>query len=110
MTTIYYDDDGNLAELSGSSVAVVGYGNQGRPWALNLRDSGLDVRVCVRADASRDTAPSDHPLRYSRLLIGPLALKRSLARAREVWRRPTPMTSTSRYILAEAAKGRRFWE
>jgi ketol-acid reductoisomerase len=40
-------------------VAVVGYGNQGRSWALNLRDSGVDVRVCVRADPSRDTAEAD---------------------------------------------------
>ena len=40
-------------------MAVVGYGNQGRPWALNLRDSGLDVQVCVRADATRDAAVAD---------------------------------------------------
>jgi ketol-acid reductoisomerase len=59
MTTIYHDPDGDLAVLRGSSVAVVGYGNQGRSWALNLRDSGFDVRVCVRADSSRDQAESD---------------------------------------------------
>jgi ketol-acid reductoisomerase len=40
-------------------VAVVGYGNQGRSWALNLRDSGIDVRVCVRADATREVARTD---------------------------------------------------
>jgi ketol-acid reductoisomerase len=38
---------------------VVGYGNQGRSWALNLRDSGADVRVCVRADATREQARRD---------------------------------------------------
>ena len=54
MTTIYHDDDADLAVLEGSSMAVVGYGNQGRSWALNLRDSGFDVTVCVRADASRE--------------------------------------------------------
>ena len=59
MTTIFHDDDADLAAIEGSSVAVVGYGNQGRSWALNLRDSGLDVRVCVRADASREQATSD---------------------------------------------------
>jgi ketol-acid reductoisomerase len=59
MTTIYHDDDADLAALAGASVAVVGYGNQGRSWALNLRDSGLDVSVCVRADASRDQAVAD---------------------------------------------------
>ena len=59
MATIFHDDDADLAVLAGSSVAVVGYGNQGRSWALNLRDSGFDVRVCVRADASRDQAAAD---------------------------------------------------
>ena len=59
MTTIVHDDDADLAEIAGARVAVVGYGNQGRSWALNLRDSGLDVSVCVRADASRDHALAD---------------------------------------------------
>lgn len=59
MATIWHDDDADLAELDGSSVAVVGYGNQGRSWALNLRDSGNDVRICVRADASREQAAAD---------------------------------------------------
>src|SRR3979490_1213350 len=59
MATIFHDDDADLEVLAGSSVAVVGYGNQGRSWALNLRDSGFDVSVCVRADASRDQAVAD---------------------------------------------------
>ena len=45
MTTIYHDADADLGALDGRRVAVVGYGNQGRSWALNLRDSGLDVTV-----------------------------------------------------------------
>ncbi len=59
MTTIYYEDDADPTALSGESVAVVGYGNQGRSWALNLRDSGLDPVVCVRRDATRQTAAAD---------------------------------------------------
>jgi ketol-acid reductoisomerase len=59
MTTILHDDDADLSVLDGARVAIVGYGNQGRSWALNLRDSGLDVRVCVRADASREQAVTD---------------------------------------------------
>jgi ketol-acid reductoisomerase len=59
MATIFHDDDADLAALRGATVAVVGYGNQGRSWALNLRDSGFDVRVCVRADATREQAASD---------------------------------------------------
>lgn len=59
MTTIYHEADGDLAALGGQQVAVVGYGNQGRSWALNLRDSGAAVRVCVRADATREQAEAD---------------------------------------------------
>jgi ketol-acid reductoisomerase len=59
MTTIYYEKDADLAALTGARVAVVGYGNQGRSWALNLRDSGIDVQVCARADESRQQALAD---------------------------------------------------
>jgi ketol-acid reductoisomerase len=59
MATIFHDDDADLAALRGATMAVVGYGNQGRSWALNLRDSGFDVRVCVRADATREQAARD---------------------------------------------------
>ncbi|MCZ7525576.1 MAG: ketol-acid reductoisomerase [Acidimicrobiia bacterium] len=59
MATIYHEDDADLSALEGARVAVVGYGNQGRSWALNLRDSGLDVTVCSRADDSRRQAEAD---------------------------------------------------
>lgn len=59
MATIYYEDDADVALLAGQDIAVVGYGNQGRCWALNLRDSGCRVRVCVRADATREQAEAD---------------------------------------------------
>jgi ketol-acid reductoisomerase len=59
MTVIAHESDADIGVLAGAKVAVVGYGNQGRPWALNLRDSGLDVAVCVRADATRDRAVAD---------------------------------------------------
>lgn len=59
MTHIYHEKDGDLAALDGLSLAIVGYGNQGRSWALNLRDSGLDIQVCVRADATREQAQRD---------------------------------------------------
>jgi ketol-acid reductoisomerase len=59
MTQIYYEADADPAALAGQAVAVVGYGNQGRSWCLNLRDSGVDVRVCVRADETRDRAETD---------------------------------------------------
>lgn len=59
MTTIFYEKDADLAALAHQTVAVVGYGNQGRSWALNLRDSGCRPVVCVRADATRDQARAD---------------------------------------------------
>jgi ketol-acid reductoisomerase len=59
MTTIVHDADASLDSLRGARTAVVGYGNQGRPWALNLRDSGVDVTVCVRADETRERATDD---------------------------------------------------
>jgi ketol-acid reductoisomerase len=59
VTVILNESDAELDVLAGQRVAVVGYGNQGRSWALNLRDSGLDVVVCVRADPSRDAAEAD---------------------------------------------------
>src|SRR3954449_7858294 len=59
MTTIYRESDADSNLLDGAVVAVVGYGNQGRSWALNLRDSGLDVRVFARADESRQQAEKD---------------------------------------------------
>jgi ketol-acid reductoisomerase len=59
VTTIYYENDVDPELLAAETVAVVGYGNQGRSWALNLRDSGLEPVVCVRADATREQAAAD---------------------------------------------------
>jgi ketol-acid reductoisomerase len=59
MAKILHEADADLDALRGQRVATVGYGNQGRSWALNLRDSGLDVSVHARADESRDQARRD---------------------------------------------------
>ncbi|MGH9919134.1 MAG: NAD(P)-binding domain-containing protein, partial [Nitrososphaerales archaeon] len=59
VTTILHEAEGRIGALDGQRVAVVGYGNQGRSWALNLRDSGMDTVACVRADETRDRAEND---------------------------------------------------
>ena len=45
MAKRYYEKDGNLDNLKGRTVAIVGYGSQGHAHALNLRDSGVNVVV-----------------------------------------------------------------
>ena len=56
--SIYYDRDADLALLEGRKVAVLGYGSQGHAHALNLRDSGVDVRVGLR-EGSRSWAKAE---------------------------------------------------
>lgn len=45
MATIYYDSDANVDLLKQRTVAVIGYGAQGRAQSLNLKDSGANVVV-----------------------------------------------------------------
>lgn len=48
MAKIYYDKDADLSVYKGRTIAIVGYGIQGRGQALSLRDSGLNVLVAQR--------------------------------------------------------------
>ena len=48
MAEIFYDDNADLSIIQGKKVAVVGFGSQGHAHALNLRDSGVEVRVGLR--------------------------------------------------------------
>ncbi|WP_341729173.1 ketol-acid reductoisomerase [Brooklawnia sp.] len=45
MAEMFYDDDADLSIIQSRTVAVIGYGSQGHAHALNLRDSGVDVRI-----------------------------------------------------------------
>ncbi len=45
MAKIYYDQDADLSILKGKTIAIIGYGIQGRAHALNLKDSGLNVVI-----------------------------------------------------------------
>jgi ketol-acid reductoisomerase len=52
MATVYYEKDADPSIILGKKVAVIGYGSQGHAHALNLKDSGVDVRVGLRAGSS----------------------------------------------------------
>jgi ketol-acid reductoisomerase len=57
MAKMYYDDAADLAVIRGKKVAILGYGSQGHAHALNLKDSGVDVRVGLPATSrSREKA------------------------------------------------------
>jgi ketol-acid reductoisomerase len=52
MATVLYDKDADVELIKGRKVAVLGYGSQGHAHALNLQDSGVDVRVGLREGSS----------------------------------------------------------
>ncbi len=52
MADIFYSKDTDSSLLAERKVAILGYGSQGHAHALNLRDSGVDVRVGLRPDSS----------------------------------------------------------
>jgi ketol-acid reductoisomerase len=60
---IYYDDDADLTLIQGKHVAVIGYGSQGHAHALNLRDSGVDVRVGLAEGSKSKAKAEDEGLR-----------------------------------------------
>lgn len=59
MAQMYFQEDSDLRHLDGQTMCIVGYGNQGRSQALNLRDSGISVIVGSRRDTSYQTAVQD---------------------------------------------------
>src|SRR5690606_20398033 len=52
MANVYYEKDADRSLIADRKVAVIGYGSQGHAHALNLRDSGIDVRVGLREGSS----------------------------------------------------------
>ncbi len=60
---MFYDDDADLHKLDGKTVAIIGYGSQGHAHSLNLKDSGVDVVVGLRAESSSVAKAREHGLR-----------------------------------------------
>lgn len=52
MLTIYREEDADPGLILGKRVGVIGYGSQGHAHALNLKDSGAEVRVGLREDSA----------------------------------------------------------
>jgi ketol-acid reductoisomerase len=59
---MFYDDDADLQELDGKTIAIIGYGSQGHAHALNLKDSGVSVVVGLRSSSSSVAKAREHEL------------------------------------------------
>jgi ketol-acid reductoisomerase len=59
MAKIYYEQDADLNVLKGKTLAVIGYGNQGRNQALNLKDSGVKVVIGAHSEKTKAQAKAD---------------------------------------------------
>src|ERR1700753_1385720 len=51
MAKTYHDQDADLSLIQGKKVAIIGYGSQGHAHALNLKDSGVQVKVGLRPES-----------------------------------------------------------
>ena len=78
MTTMYYDDAADLALIRARKVAIIGYGSQGHAHALNLKDSGVEVRVGLPA-ASRSRVKASSRAAYPRSSVRQSRVPRPLS-------------------------------
>src|SRR6266567_3088136 len=60
---IFYDDGADLSRLEGKTIAILGYGSQGHAHALNLKDSGCEGVVGLRADSASRAEAEENGLR-----------------------------------------------
>ena len=56
---IFYEQNADIALIKSKKVAVIGYGSQGHAHALNLKDSGVEVRVGLQASSASCQKASD---------------------------------------------------
>ena len=63
MATLYYEKDADASLIGNRKVAVIGYGSQGHAHALNLSESGVDVRVGLREGSSSRAKAGEAGLR-----------------------------------------------
>jgi len=65
MANVYYEKDADRSLIASRKVAVIGYGSQGHAHALNLKDSGIDVRVGLREGSSSAAKAQDAGLKVT---------------------------------------------
>ena len=63
MANVFYEKDADPNLIGGRKVAVIGYGSQGHAHALNLKESGVDVRVGLREGSSSKAKAEEAGLR-----------------------------------------------
>jgi ketol-acid reductoisomerase len=63
MANVYYEKDADRSIILGRKVAILGYGSQGHAHALNLKESGVDVRVGLREGSSSAAKAAEAGLR-----------------------------------------------
>src|SRR6201996_2493010 len=103
MTKTYHDQDADLSLIQGKKVAIIGYGSQGHAHSLNLKDSGVDVRVGLPA-----TSRSIKKAKAAGLEVLSVADAAKGADVIMTWRpiplRPLFITSTLRLPWAKARR------
>jgi ketol-acid reductoisomerase len=68
MAKTYHDNNADLSLIQAKKVAIIGYGSQGHAHALNLKDSGVDVRVGLRP-----SSPNAKKAELAGLVVGSVA-------------------------------------
>ncbi|HDS01747.1 MAG TPA: ketol-acid reductoisomerase [candidate division Zixibacteria bacterium] len=51
MQKIYRDQNADIKYIRNKQILIIGYGSQGRAFALNLRDSAIEVNICIKLES-----------------------------------------------------------
>src|SRR5260370_14704866 len=95
MAKAYHDADAALALIQAKKVAIIAYGWQGHAHALNLKDSGVDVRVGLRPDS-----PNAERARKAGLIVDTVA---EVSKWADVIMNLTPDQTAAKVYHAEIA-------